>query len=154
MTNIESTIGCFINTLPLLVNHQNDGINVIDKIKEIQNSINELNIYSNVKLSKLQINGRKLFEVLFVYENFPDIKNENIDKLNINYIDTNSDTELDFDVPINIIVYENKSFNTFNIEISYKNELDCYLIKDTIKLFDYILNQIIDNLLSPSAPKH
>ena len=76
--NIENVVGCFINTLPLVVNHYNDNINIIDKIKEIQDNINELNMNSNVKLAKLQSNGEKLFDVLFVFENYPEIKNEKL----------------------------------------------------------------------------
>ena len=72
INNIDKTVGCFINTLPLIVNHSNDDENdLINKIKEIQDSINELNMHGNVKLSKLQKNAESLFDVLFVFENFP-----------------------------------------------------------------------------------
>ncbi len=79
--NIENAVGCFINTLPLIVNHFNNDVKIIDKINEIQDSINEININSNVKLSKLQNNVGKLFEIIIVFENYPEIKN---DKLNTN----------------------------------------------------------------------
>ncbi len=140
--NIENVVGCFINTLPLIVDHQNDGINLIDKIKEIQDNINEININSNAKLSKLQKNGEKLFEIILVFENYPEIKNENIDKLNIKFI--KSIEKLDND--INIIIYEDRHNKKISIGLNYILKLfDQSLIKDTIKLFDHILNQIIDN---------
>ena len=88
--NIENVVGCFINTLPLIVNHQNNDINLIDKIKLIQGEVNELNIHSNVKLSKLQLNSNKLFDVLFVFENFPEVINGNINQLNIKFIDSDN----------------------------------------------------------------
>jgi amino acid adenylation domain-containing protein/non-ribosomal peptide synthase protein (TIGR01720 family) len=141
--NIENAVGCFINTLPLIVNHQNNNINIIDKINEIQDKINELNIYSNVKLSKLKLNNKKLFEVLLIFENYPEIKNDKIDKLNIKIKDINEQKELDFDVPIIIIVDEN--IKSFSLQLSYNNEIDCELITDTLNLFDYILTQIIEN---------
>ncbi len=143
--NIENVVGCFINTLPLIVNHYNDNINIIDKIKEIQDNINELNMNSNVKLAKLQSNGEKLFDVLFVFENFPDNKNEKIDQLNIKYIETNSEIDLDFDFSINIIVYENKDYQSYIIDLNYSINFDSELIKDTILLFDYLLIQILND---------
>ncbi len=140
--NIENVVGCFINTLPLIVDHQNDGTNLIDKIKEIQDNINEININSNAKLSKLQKNGEKLFEIILVFENYPEIKNDKINELNIKFI--KSIEKLDND--INIIIYEDRHNKKISIGLNYILKLfDQSLIKDTIKLFDHILNQIIDN---------
>jgi amino acid adenylation domain-containing protein/non-ribosomal peptide synthase protein (TIGR01720 family) len=143
--NIENAVGCFINTLPLIVDHKNNDIIVIDKIKEIQDSINELNIYSNVKLSKLKSNGNKLFNILFVFENFPVIVNDKIDQLHIKYKDHNSNIELDYDVPITIIIFEHKAQKSFSIEVSFAKEFDSELIKDAINLFDYLLIQILND---------
>jgi amino acid adenylation domain-containing protein/non-ribosomal peptide synthase protein (TIGR01720 family) len=144
VNNIENVVGCLINTLPLIVNHHNDDIFVIDKIKEIQDSIHELNNNSNVKLSKLQSNRNNLFDILFVFENYPEIKNDKINKLNIKQLDS-EDKESDYDVPINIISYENKSFEEIRIEVIFSNKLDENLIKDTIELFEHLLGQIIEN---------
>jgi len=143
--NVEKVVGCFINTLPLIVNHQNNDINVIDKIKEIQENIHELNINSNVKLAKLKSNGNKLFDILFVYENFPENKKNKIDQLNIIYKDSDSETDLDFYFNISIIIIEDKILKSFIIELKYSNKFEESLIKDTILLFDHILTQVIDN---------
>jgi amino acid adenylation domain-containing protein/non-ribosomal peptide synthase protein (TIGR01720 family) len=140
--NIDNVVGCFINTLPLIVDHQNDGINMIDKIKEIQNSINELNIYSNVKLSKLQKNGEKLFDIILVFENYPEIKNDKLKELNVK----NENLIQKIDNNFNIIINEKKINNRIIINLNYiLKEFEVNKIKETIKLFDYILNQIIDN---------
>jgi amino acid adenylation domain-containing protein/non-ribosomal peptide synthase protein (TIGR01720 family) len=140
--NIENVVGCFINTLPLIVNHQNNEIKVIDKIKEIQNLINEININSNVKLSKLQKNSEKLFEIILIYENYPEIKNEKIEKLNIKNID--SIEKLDNN--LTLILKENKNHKNISIQLKYStNILDEIKIKDTIHLFDHLLTQIMDN---------
>jgi non-ribosomal peptide synthase protein (TIGR01720 family) len=142
--NIENVVGCFINTLPLIVNHQNNYINIVDKIKEIQDSINELNINSNVKLAKLQKNGEKLFDTLFVFENYPELKNDKIDQLNIKFLDSDK-KELDYDVPFTIIIYEKKIIESFSMQMNYANKYEESIIKDTIMLFEHLLLQIINN---------
>jgi amino acid adenylation domain-containing protein/non-ribosomal peptide synthase protein (TIGR01720 family) len=140
--NIENAVGCFINTLPLIVNHQNNNINIIDKINEVQDNINEININSNVKLSKLKKNGEKLFEILLIFENYPEIKNEKLNELNINFI--NSIEKLDNN--LNILINEDRNKKNINIVLNYlSNIFDETMITDTLNLFDYILTQIIEN---------
>jgi amino acid adenylation domain-containing protein/non-ribosomal peptide synthase protein (TIGR01720 family) len=140
--NIESIVGCFINTLPLKVDHQNNNVNIIDKIKEIQDNINELNIHSNVKLSKLQKNGKKLFDIILIFENFPEIKNDNLNELNIKHINTIEKVDND----LNIVIYENKNNKVVSVCLEYLTNLfEESIIKDTIQLFEHLLTQIIDN---------
>ena len=64
-------------------------------------------MHGNVKLSKLQKNAESLFDVLFVFENYPEIKNDKLAQLNIKYLDANS-TEDSIDLPINIVVFDIK----------------------------------------------
>ncbi|MFO0000826.1 MAG: condensation domain-containing protein, partial [bacterium] len=124
--------------LPLIVNHKDDiNANIIDKIKEIQNSINELNMHSNVKLSKLQRHAESLFDILFVFENYPEIKNDKLSHLNISQIDSNMIEENTTDLPLNIIIYDFKKLQTLSVEINYASDLfDSDLIKDLLSLFD------------------
>ncbi len=67
---IESSVGLYINTLPLTVDWDNS-ISVSAILNNIQKSIAELNSYSNVCLADLQTNGQRLFHSLFVFENYP-----------------------------------------------------------------------------------
>lgn len=67
--NIESSVGLYINTLPLIVNHEEG--KAVDIIAEIQRRISELNTHSSVNLASLQHDGRRIFSSLFVYENYP-----------------------------------------------------------------------------------
>src|SRR5581483_5568500 len=66
---IEESVGLYINTLPLIVEHREG--KVVDSIREVQAHINEANSRSGVSLSKLQKDGERLFSSLFVYENYP-----------------------------------------------------------------------------------
>jgi hypothetical protein len=142
INNIENTVGCFINTLPLIVNHLDKNDNIINKIKEIQDSINELNMHGNVKLSKIQKNAESLFDVLLVFENYPEIKNEKLDQLNIKLLETIE--KLDYNFYITIL--EEKTASSISININYTSDLfDDNLIKDLILLFEKLLLQIISN---------
>ncbi len=67
---IESSVGLYINTLPLTVDWDNS-ISVSAILNNIQKSIAEINSYSNVCLADLQANGQRLFHSLFVFENYP-----------------------------------------------------------------------------------
>jgi amino acid adenylation domain-containing protein/non-ribosomal peptide synthase protein (TIGR01720 family) len=137
--DIENSVGLFINTLPLIVDHQVNN-KIIDIIKEIQNDINELNIRSQVNLANLQSAGERLFNNLFVFENYP---NENItfdNKIKINFISAEENS----DYPINVIVYENDLQLIFKIK--YADELFSEnKIGQVLFLFKHLLNQIVNN---------
>ena len=51
---LNKLVGLFINTLPLIVNHENKDISVIEAINDLQNKINEINMNCNVNLANLQ----------------------------------------------------------------------------------------------------
>lgn len=75
--NIETSVGLYINTLPLIVDHQRQSKkSLLEAIKDIQSNLNEINSRSNTSLAKLQRNGERLFDSLFVYENYPSPMNE------------------------------------------------------------------------------
>ena len=68
--DIESSVGLYINTLPLIVDHQaQESKSIIESIRGIQDNINEINSRSDISLAKLQKRGQRLFDSLFVYEN-------------------------------------------------------------------------------------
>ncbi len=68
VSNISETVGCFLNTVPVLVSHENNEITIIDKIKEIQTTLNEYDLHSNFETNNEIEN---LFGTLFVFENYP-----------------------------------------------------------------------------------
>ena len=65
INDIEKSVGLYINTLPLIVNHEDkmkEGRSILDSIKEIQENINEMNARSDVSLASLQSDGERLFD--------------------------------------------------------------------------------------------
>lgn len=68
ITDIEKSVGLYINTLPLIVNWDN-AFTVKEQLHHIHQEIMELNKYSFVYLSSLQASGNRLFNSLLLFEN-------------------------------------------------------------------------------------
>ncbi len=67
---VDQTVGLLINTLPLIVDHQ-ASVSILTAIQNLQDAINEANTRSHVNLAELQPAGKRLFNSLFVFENYP-----------------------------------------------------------------------------------
>ncbi|WP_434339688.1 amino acid adenylation domain-containing protein [Motilimonas cestriensis] len=67
---IATSVGLYINTLPLTVEWQSES-SVAALMQQIQRHVAALNSYSGVSLSTLQNEGERLFHSLFVFENYP-----------------------------------------------------------------------------------
>ncbi|MGI5379091.1 amino acid adenylation domain-containing protein [Streptomyces sp. CA-251387] len=76
---IENSVGLYINTLPLVVDHdEQTGRSVGAAIAGIQSVVNTMNGRSTVELGRLQTGGmkRRLFDTLLVLENYPRLLEE------------------------------------------------------------------------------
>ncbi|WP_323856043.1 condensation domain-containing protein, partial [Xenorhabdus koppenhoeferi] len=69
---ITSSVGLYINTLPLKVEWESEGT-IASVLQLIQKGIAEINTYNAMSLASLQTNGQHLFHSLFVFENYPKI---------------------------------------------------------------------------------
>ncbi|RNA62516.1 amino acid adenylation domain-containing protein [Chryseobacterium nematophagum] len=97
---IESSVGLYINTLPLIVEHKEG--KVMDLIVHLQSCVSDLNTYSDKSLSGLQDNGERLFSSLFVYENYPISDGGVSEDLDIRFRDSIEKV----DYPLSLIAYE------------------------------------------------
>ena len=146
--NIESSVGLYINTLPLIVDHAKEG-SLIDQIKSIQSDINEINIRSDVSLAKLQsgvfLQGERLFDSLFIYENYPSpTSNDQQDHLRIVFKE--SVEKLDY--PLGVIGYEDG--NKLIFKLTYAGELfECEAILSLLKISRKLLEQIAEDPHNP-----
>ena len=105
IAGIEDSVGLYINTLPLIVDHdKQDKKMIIKAIKAIQDNIGEMNERSGTELSTLQKDGRRLFDVLFICDNYPEpkIDDDRTGRLKVNL--TAAIEKLDY--PLVFIVYE------------------------------------------------
>ncbi|WP_199930865.1 non-ribosomal peptide synthetase [Streptomyces sp. CB02923] len=71
---IENSVGLFINTLPVIVDHDDQAARSVGTaIRDIQSAVNTMNSKSTVELGRLETGGmkRRLFDTLLVLENYP-----------------------------------------------------------------------------------
>ncbi|MBN6037309.1 non-ribosomal peptide synthetase [Amycolatopsis sp. 195334CR] len=76
---IEHSAGLYINTLPLIVDHDEQaGRSVAEAVRDIQATVNTMNTKSIVELGRLQSGEmkRRLFDTLLVLENYPRLLDE------------------------------------------------------------------------------
>ena len=149
INNIEHAVGLFINTLPVIVNHHRNNENtkpkdtrsIIQVIKNIQDDINEVNNRSNIDLSKLQKEGQRLFDSLFVYENYPSpVNEEQQNRLRVKFIE--GIEKLDY--PLGVIAYDTS--NTLTFKLKYASEIfDADIIQNIPLLIEKLLKQITIN---------
>ncbi|WP_345027173.1 amino acid adenylation domain-containing protein, partial [Flavivirga jejuensis] len=71
VSGIEESVGLFINTLPLIIDWDNDHT-VLEQIQYIHQQITDLNSHSFANLASLQEEGKRLFHSLLVFENYPE----------------------------------------------------------------------------------
>jgi amino acid adenylation domain-containing protein/non-ribosomal peptide synthase protein (TIGR01720 family) len=137
--DVEQSVGLYINTLPVILEHK-ENAKVIDLVKELQNSINDVSAHSNMSLAKLQTDGIRLFDSLFVFENYPisdELKNQ--DGLQVSLV--NSIEKLDY--PLSVIASES---DTLNFTLKYAGELfSDTKIDELLNFMESILKQIVNN---------
>ena len=127
--NIESSVGLYVNTLPLILNWDNKNT-IQEQLRVISKYIQDANEYSYANLAGLQ-SGERLFHSLLVFENYlmADEKSELNPVL--------EDIEMKVDYPISIMAYEEDSLS---INFEYDGSL---LDSDKAKrLLKYIINII------------
>ncbi|MBP7006902.1 MAG: amino acid adenylation domain-containing protein, partial [Candidatus Pacebacteria bacterium] len=137
--NIETSVGLYINTLPLIVDHQRQSKkSLLEAIKDIQSNLNEINSRSNTSLAKLQRNGERLFDSLFVYENYPSPMNEeSLNRIRISF----QEAVEKLDYPLVVIAYEANNAVTFKLK--YADELfDKKTMEHLLLLIKVFLEQI------------
>ena len=110
---IMNSIGLFINTLPLILNWD-DKVTVRKQLSSIKKKIIEFNSHSFVNLAKLQKEGERLFDSLFVFENQSMIREMKEVDLYPNAVKDIQKT----DYPFNLVVYE------FDTSLKVKLEFD------------------------------
>ncbi|CAA7392604.1 non-ribosomal peptide synthetase [Chryseobacterium fistulae] len=133
---IESSVGLYINTLPLIVEH-NEG-KVMDLIVSLQSCVSDLNTYSDVSLSSLQDNGERLFSSLFVYENYPLSDGDVSEDLDIRFRDSIEKV----DYPLSLIAYERG--DEVSLTLNYEGVLfERDMISQLLEGMELMLDQLL-----------
>ncbi|WP_264193226.1 condensation domain-containing protein, partial [Microbulbifer aggregans] len=117
VSGIESSVGMYINTLPLVVDWPEKASNV-QVLQAIHTGIAELNSHSAIALSQLQSNGERLFQTLFVFENYPVSERDAPDagiESTMRYRGSMEKT----DYPLSVVAYERG--DTLHLGIKYSD---------------------------------
>jgi amino acid adenylation domain-containing protein len=110
---IESSVGLYINTLPVVYEHR-DGL-VVEGLRRLQERINEASARSQTRLGDLG-EGARRFSSLFVYENYP-MPDGAIGGVEIEYV--KGVEKLDY--PLGVVAHERDG--SLAIGIKYAGEL-------------------------------
>ena len=137
INNIERSVGLYINTLPVIFEHRS--AKVVELILELQENINEVNSRSDASLADLQSGGNRLFNSLFVFENYP-----------VDEQDSNSELRLKIeesiekvDYPLGVTAFEQG--DQLVIKLQYAGEIfDERIINGLVDGIELLLNQLID----------
>jgi non-ribosomal peptide synthetase component F len=135
---IEESVGLYINTLPVVVEHS--GGNTREVLSVLQEQINEVSSHSRKSLAGMQRDGRRLFNTLFVYENYPvpEVDDE-IASLGMTF---NQGVEK-LDYPLGVVV--NEEGEGINITIKYAGELfEGEVIRGLLEGMRYTVSQIAE----------
>ncbi|WP_165482873.1 condensation domain-containing protein, partial [Legionella gratiana] len=141
---VEHSVGLYINTLPMIVDHtQHDDLSVLDAIRSVQEISNEINQRSAMSLAKLQSQGERLFDCLFMYGNYPNLAVENPEKQLSFKIQSTFEKR---DYPLSLAADEEE--NQLKIKLTYAGELfDSSLMTQLLATMNYLLEQIAHNPL-------
>ncbi|CAF4529291.1 unnamed protein product, partial [Rotaria socialis] len=143
VNGIETSVGLFINTLPLIVNHCVDSL-TIDAIRNIQDKMNEMIARSNVDFSQLSKGKMKhsLFDCLFVYENYPTLEGKVERKEKLLKFETKYSVEK-LDYPLAVVAYETVANDCVTVVVNYAGELfEDDTIDDLLGLANELFTQI------------
>jgi len=142
INGVESSVGLLINTLPLVVDHTEiQELSISQAVQQLQEKINYLNSNSSTYLASLQKEGRRVFDFLFVHNNFSSLNEaDQFSSLNIE----NLTTIEKLDYPLAMIVEEHES--QLQITLRYAGELfEDDLIKNFFTVMDKILSQLAES---------
>ncbi len=137
---VENVVGLLINTLPFYVNFaKKSNTKIIEIIKLLQDKINEMNEKSHGDFFKIYNGENRLFDVIFVYENYPMQFSNKIDESLSICFDEVYET---LDYPLSAIVY--KLENGIQFKIKYAGELfEDLIIDEMLEYFVGVLNKVV-----------
>ncbi len=136
---IEDSVGLYIRTLPIQFKHTNDSID--SQLEKLQDINNECMMHSNISLAGLQHNNTRLFDTLFVYENYPVAVDDSEETLSVH----NFRAKEKLDYPLTVMLSELEEKLSCNLmfagEIFSNRTID-----DLFNMFQRIIKQIVNGV--------
>ena len=145
LADVDAAVGLFINTLPLVVEHESQHhVRVIDAIRNIQQSVIAMNMRSSVDLGRLTP-GRmthELFDCLFVLENYPSLDKAKSERLRRELVLETHGTTEKLTYPLAFVCSETDSGGIV-VTLRYASELFTdETIDDILDVFQSLYNQL------------
>ncbi|MER6306840.1 amino acid adenylation domain-containing protein [Streptomyces sp. NPDC001657] len=78
---IDTSVGLYLSTVPLIARHDTGADSLIEEVQRLQEDIHEIGRRPVVDLAALQSGGRRLFDSLFIYENYPAVSETEHERL-------------------------------------------------------------------------
>ncbi|MDP1574997.1 MAG: amino acid adenylation domain-containing protein [Coxiellaceae bacterium] len=138
ITDIEKSVGLYINTLPLVIQWDNT-LTVKEQLQAIHQAIMGLNKYSFVNLSSLQKNGNRLFNSLLLFENLSFSPEKSTSTISLEAINRRSIQKLNYPLALSFYVKKNTLCINFKYDATYLNSARANLLLKQLLL---ILQQI------------
>ncbi|MFD6986853.1 AMP-binding protein, partial [Streptomyces sp. NPDC059956] len=137
--DVDRTVGLLINTLPLVLTSGDPDELVVDTLRDVQRQINEFNARSTVNLAALHEGSNRLFDSLFIYENWPKISPDGWQKT---FSVRNAQEFEKLDYPLSMIVSETPS--SIRLRLAYAAELfDTDLAEEMLRIQRHLLDGVL-----------
>ncbi|MFF3958961.1 amino acid adenylation domain-containing protein [Streptomyces sp. NPDC001890] len=143
--DIERTVGLLINTLPLVVTAGAPDELIVDTLHDVQSRINELNARSTVNLAALHEGSNRLFDSLFIYENWPRISPGGWQRA----LRVRKEGEYEkFDYPLSVVVSDTP--DSIGIRLVYAAELfDAEPVEGMLRILGNLLDAVVADARRP-----
>jgi len=139
---LENSVGLYINTLPLIIAWDNEKT-IKEQLKYIHSQIVDLSNHSYVNLSELQMQGKRLFHSLLVYENYPISDVDSKEDYQLIPVSVKSIEKLDY--PLGVIAYEHG--NCLSICLKSSEEiLSKQQAQEHLDKLSYLLTQLSEDI--------
>ncbi|WP_392675510.1 amino acid adenylation domain-containing protein [Streptomyces sp. LN785] len=149
---VENSVGLFINTLPLIVDHEEQAAKSVGAaIGDIQSAVNTMNSTSTVELGRLQTGGmkRRLFDTLLVLENYPRLLDEDEEREHDELLRFEKGYDADkVDYPLAVVAREEG--DELTVTLWYAGELfDDATVDVLLDTTDTLFRQVADDAARP-----
>ncbi|MFB7273144.1 amino acid adenylation domain-containing protein [Streptomyces sp. NPDC056244] len=150
--SIENSVGLFINTLPVIVDHDDQATKSVGAaISEIQTAVNTMNSKSTVELGRLETGGmkRRLFDTLLVLENYPRLLDEDEEREHEELLRFEKAYDADkVDYPLAVVAREEG--DELTVTLWYAGELfDDDAIGTLLDVTGTLFGQVADDITRP-----
>uniref|UniRef100_UPI003D0E8723 amino acid adenylation domain-containing protein n=2 Tax=Gynuella sp. TaxID=2969146 RepID=UPI003D0E8723 len=145
ITDIETSVGLYINTLPLAINWHPD-ITVEQMLQDTHQHIAALSSHSQISLAELQHDGHRLFHSLFIFENYPMSNLSQTTEIGTHMVIREFYEKADYPLVVKAYEYEDRLMMTLNYSQDWLQPLQAQRLCDQLK---QIVMQVVSQSKQP-----